>query len=984
MGNLFKKSKKESECDFNTYLYTVFSLVSDPISPVPLRTLDKHKVELQQNATRQVKSMASKPLISIAKNLNKTTQEPRLGAKAQQKTKEYVKRRNAKNISNVEQKSNIEKDVLNITWSLTKLRVSRSNNFEGGITACVICQQTFTLTENYHRHLSTCAFVQPTKSADQQVFGVRMNFVPGCTTKFSLVVSNNCAAVLVLRSITIIDKNGKQIPVFCGTEVLRMVPDYCFEEIISLDTMISNVQLIQGIQYSLVIMASSLGGEKHIEIVEIHRLKQFNGATKKQKTPLKLVKLPSYEIPVAIKALYKNNFKNEGALESHEIRILTDVEGSKIATSLTSASYKSQLRLLNQIEECHLRDEFNSYTIIDPKLVQKGKNLYTIPINQFKNRPSLIKENIEVLISVDKGHRDQTLIGIVDRVDTKWIVILMDRQLPIEKVSKVRFLQNVTTFQMEYRALELLDDGVIDKVLFPQNTLKNVTLMYTSFQWFSSSIATNKEQMTAVRNIVNRTSFPAPYLLFGPPGTGKTTTLVEAIAQIYKLCPMANILVAASSNFAANELTGRLLKAVPDESIFRFFSRSIERKLNEVNGDVVKVSNMISGSYDMPYYEDIYQSRIVVCTLTTAGRLVQANIVKNHFTYIFIDEAGSAKEISTLVPIIGLAINEETIHASIILAGDPKQLGPVIQYDYLNQTTHSVSMMERMLNFEEMYRKTPSNGKFNSYFITQLCDNFRSAKALLDLPNNMFYEGQLRAKATPDVAHWAFHWHRLPNRQFPIILHPVIGELVQDQNTSSYYNKLEAEQVVFYIQDILSDGINNKQVKQKDIGVISPYARQVSYLKECFQEHGWDDIEVGSTEQYQGREKLIIIISTVRSNCYTIGFLGNVKRLNVTITRARALMIIVCNPVTLARNKHWKQLVEYCRKNNAIAATEKSQFKNMRKKYRADKKRKDPSENNNLNVNRNSQTLDSFKLHLTSNLLEREMEKLTIDNGKQK
>ncbi|XP_062534150.1 protein split ends-like [Armigeres subalbatus] len=97
-------------------------------------------------------------------------------------------------------------------------------------------------------------------------------------------------------------------------------------------------------------------------------------------------------------------------------------------------------------------------------------------------------------------------------------------------------------------------------------------IIYESFQWFNKYVAINHEQLSAVRNIVNRTSFPAPYILFGPPGTGKTSTIVEAVLQIWKLQPKANVLVPAASNFACDEFTTRLLEFIPATDVFRFVS----------------------------------------------------------------------------------------------------------------------------------------------------------------------------------------------------------------------------------------------------------------------------------------------------------------------------------------------------------------------------------------------------------------------------
>ncbi|XP_021708613.1 regulator of nonsense transcripts 1 isoform X3 [Aedes aegypti] len=454
------------------------------------------------------------------------------------------------------------------------------------------------------------------------------------------------------------------------------------------------------------------------------------------------------------------------------------------------------------------------------------------------------------------------------------------------------------------------------------------------FQWINIGISTNEEQMVAVRNIVNRTSFPAPYVLFGPPGTGKSSTLVEVIGQIYKLHPEANMLVVAPSNFAANEITSRILNVVPEKHVFRYFSRSSIRTVNDIDENILQISNMADKKYDLPYYQDIYLARIVVTTLATAGRLVQANIRAKHFRYVIVDECGSAKEISSLVPIGGLATCGDEIHASIVLAGDPKQLGPVIQHNYLKQTNHNVSLLERIMKLD-LYEMNRTTKEYNNRYITQLRDNFRSHSMLLNFPNKTFYAGQLRAKASPELTNWALGWHRLPNPKCPLIFHSIFGNMQQHENSTSLFNVVEGELVLCYLTDILHHGINGRQVRQCDIGLISPYASQILHLRTLCIARGWEDIEIGSAEQYQGREKAIIIMSTVRSRSKHLGFLTNAKRLNVTITRARALMIIIGDGYTLQNDANWKALVNYCRQQKAFVYGRTPIFENEKKSEKA-------------------------------------------------
>lgn len=110
-----------------------------------------------------------------------------------------------------------------------------------------------------------------------------------------------------------------------------------------------------------------------------------------------------------------------------------------------------------------------------------------------------------------------------------------------------------------------------------------------------------------------------------------------------------------------------------------------------------------------------------------------------------------------------------------------------------------------------------------------------------------------------------------------------------------------------YVFAMLNKGINGNKVLSKDIGIISPYAAQRELLKQVF-----PFIEIGTVEYFQGREKLVIIVTAVRSQTDTIGFLKNEKRLNVALTRAKALMIVVGNPETLGKNVFWRKFIASC------------------------------------------------------------------------
>lgn len=206
------------------------------------------------------------------------------------------------------------------------------------------------------------------------------------------------------------------------------------------------------------------------------------------------------------------------------------------------------------------------------------------------------------------------------------------------------------------------------------------------------------------------------------------------------------------------------MKVVPEKMIFRMFSQSVEIQL--VPADVCRISNLANGKHYYPPLKKLYEYKIVICTLTTAGRFVQANIDKTHFTHIFIDECGSATETQSLIAIAGdlilsllslsiqrlskiysilfegLCTSENKIHASVVMAGDPKQLGPVIKCSFANQMGYGMSMLERLME-NHPYQRT-EDGNYNSRYIMQLVRNYRSHSAILHVPNELFYDGSLK------------------------------------------------------------------------------------------------------------------------------------------------------------------------------------------------------------------------------------------------
>jgi helicase MOV-10 len=296
------------------------------------------------------------------------------------------------------------------------------------------------------------------------------------------------------------------------------------------------------------------------------------------------------------------------------------------------------------------------------------------------------------------------------------------------------------------------------------------------------------------------------------------------------------------------------------------------------------------------------------------GRFVEAGLMKhypNFFDYLFIDECGSVTEAASLIPIAGVIADENGLGAHIIIAGDHQQLGPVIKNGFTQKMGHGRSLLERLMN-DPAYLNSP-------HMVTKLVENYRSHSAILEFSNEKFYNGELLAKG-PSINVDRFIDHNLLlNAKFPIIFKHVSGKMVQKGISRSYLNWKEIRSVTTYLKKLLKVEINGEKITEKSIGIISPYSMQVHTIKEMCKRNKWNDLEIGSSEEFQGREKPIIILSTVRTNKSTVGFLSNFRRMNVALTRAKALLIIVGDITNLSIDENWRHFIEYCRKNNAIA-----------------------------------------------------------------
>lgn len=162
----------------------------------------------------------------------------------------------------------------------------------------------------------------------------------------------------------------------------------------------------------------------------------------------------------------------------------------------------------------------------------------------------------------------------------------------------------------------------------------------------------------------------------------------------------------------------------------------------------------------------------------------------------------------------------------------------------------------------------------NNNYVVQLLDNYRNHPAILQFSNTEFYDSKLRSKMSNEDNKITDNFKFLIDKSFPIVFHSVLTPNEINPHQTSSHNIGEIIIVKFYVDLLMKTKIGDKNVDEFDIGIVSPYKAQLSKLHETFKD--MKNIEIGTAEYFQGREKRIIIISTVRSQ-KSVGFLKSEK-----------------------------------------------------------------------------------------------------------
>lgn len=508
-----------------------------------------------------------------------------------------------------------------------------------------------------------------------------------------------------------------------------------------------------------------------------------------------------------------------------------------------------------------------------------------------------------------------------------------------------------------HEGLSSESEGWLRAMLFshPTDGTKQTSLGYGRFPIKVIDPLLNFHQVKAINTVVNEEYGPVPFLISGPPGTGKTKTMVELALQLLKDDPAAHLLVVAPSDPAADTLLQRLSAHLRPRDVQRLNSPA--RNFAEVPGNVLSFCCIDQDMFTLPSFEQLMRLKIVVTACRDVEILLRACVSNKdiallehklaatmhptlpapplrglHWTGLLMDEAAQATEPEALLSLALIAPPSEAKHLKqpiVVMAGDQNQLGPRTASKIPGLQT---SLFERLFN-RPLYRDHPmSRSKYRGGMLPRLTQsmlpiirppfanliqNYRSHAAVLATPSTLFYNDTLEPEAcnTDTLMPWS-GWR---GRKWPVLFAVNTGSDEVEGDGGGWYNNLEARKALDYARSFLDAHL----IHPAEICIMSPFAAQVKLLRHRARQIGLWEINIGPLEAFQGLESRLIILCTTRTRdrfldqdaARGLGVIHEPKRFNVAVTRAREGLIMLGHPDILAKDQEWRALMSFCHRN---------------------------------------------------------------------
>lgn len=525
-------------------------------------------------------------------------------------------------------------------------------------------------------------------------------------------------------------------------------------------------------------------------------------------------------------------------------------------------------------------------------------------------------------------------IATVSFADEERMVIVLPgagalTELQTDGILGVQLYFDETSYRAMFEALEDTIRAKDNRLAELRDTLLGTQkpgfreLYPVRFPWLNSTQETAVNKVLCTRDVS---------IVHGPPGTGKTTTLVEAIYETLHREPQ--VLVCAQSNMAVDWICEKLVdRGVPvlrignptrvnDKMLSstyecRFESHPAYPELWGIRKSIREMSSRIRrGSYlereeirnrmsrlrdrvtelEIQINADLFDSaRVIASTLVSSNHRL---LNRHRFPTLFIDEAAQALEAACWI-----AIRKAD---RVILAGDHCQLPPTIKCIEASRRGLNHTLMEKIV------QRKPSA-------VSLLKVQYRMHEAIMQFPSDWFYHGEL--EAAPEVRYRGIldfdtpmNWIDTSEMDFH---EDFVGESfgrINKQEANLLLQELEA-----YIERIGKERILDERI---DFGLISPYKAQVQYLRGKIKGRNFlhpfrSLITVNTVDGFQGQERDVIFISLVRANKDAqIGFLNDLRRMNVAITRARMKLVILGDASTLTKHPFYKRLMSFIKKED--------------------------------------------------------------------